>query len=57
MKAKDREEFSAAWKEHIDNCMSLAASLPSKEALEVLDLVKRLRNYIDVAADHTYGGT
>jgi len=53
-RAKNREEFESAWNEHISHTSCLAHSLPSKEALRLLNLVKATKRYVKIAADHVY---
>ena len=56
-KAKTKEEFEEAWKEHFNNLSSLASSLPSGSvALNYLAKVKNLKEYIKIASRHVYGG-
>lgn len=55
-KAKNREEFVQAWNEHMNQLYGLVNSLPlGDQALAYLDLDKKLRGFIEVAADATYG--
>jgi len=55
MKAKTKQEFESVWNTHISQVSYLTESLPSTKALEVLDLVKKLKEYIQIAANHVYG--
>jgi hypothetical protein len=56
MKAENRAQFEAVWKEHFVHCRLLANSLPlGKEALEFLEVCKKLDEYVEKASDFVYG--
>lgn len=50
----DREKFEKAWDEQFSELRLLANSLPDEEALEYLEEVDELEDYIDTAAEHVY---
>lgn len=54
-KAENREHFIETWMEHIAHMKYLSHSLPSKRALELLQLTKQLEKFVQEAATHVYG--
>lgn len=50
----DREKFERAWNEQFSELRLLANSLPDEEALEFLEDVDELEEYLDIAVEHTY---
>ncbi len=55
MKAENREDFNAAWLEHLSHLRLLANSLPADAAVSFLEQVKKLERFVEVADEHTYG--
>jgi len=55
MKATDSKEFVEAWDEHINHVYILAYSLPTSKLPQFQADVERLREYVKIASDHTYG--
>lgn len=55
MKAKNKKEFEAAWNSTIDQLYALCHSLPTTQAVEFLDLVPKVKQFVKIASENVYG--
>lgn len=53
--ATDSKEFVEFWTENINQLYPLAYRLPTSEVPQFQSDVERLREYVKIASDHTYG--
>jgi len=55
MRATDSNSFVKAWTEYVNGLYVLGYSLPSNQLVQFKADVERLREYVKIASDHTYG--
>jgi hypothetical protein len=54
MKAKNREEFEAIWKEHFRQIYVFLNSLPDSEQVSTYGLIKKLESLVPIASEHAF---
>lgn len=55
LKATDSKQFVDSWTENINQLYPLAYSLPTSEVSKFQTDVEKLREYVKIASDHTFG--